>query len=188
MRYPRREREQPKFYSPSSSNMTQGIDRGEDSPTLSTIREAIDSVASQQWISAVQSELASLQQHSTCQPVHKPSGCKPITTKFVFNKKQRENGSIDRYKARLVARGFLHSPVVDFTAVRTALTVSVQKGMFIRQLDIKTAFLHGEIDSVVSVSPPTGLKEMGLKLCNADQVLRLNKGCMVFVRPHDYGI
>lgn len=65
----------------------------------------------------------------------------------------KSDGTVERYKARLVVRGFLQgvventfAPVIDFTIVRTALAIEVQKGFFIEQLDVRTAFLHGEVD------------------------------------------
>lgn len=48
------------------------------------------------------------------------------------------------------------SPVVDFTTVRTAIALAVQNGSLIHQMDVCTAFLHGEIDTEVYLLPPVG--------------------------------
>lgn len=80
--------------------------------------------------------------------------------------------------ARLVVKGFLqgivddsYAPVSDFTTVRTFSAVGVQKQYFIEQLDVKTAFLHGELDTEVYVHPPSGTS-----ICSDDKVLLLKKG------------
>lgn len=92
-----------------------------------------------------------------------------------------KSGWVDR--ARSLVRGFLkglvedvYAPVVDFTSVRTALTVAVQKDFCLRQLDVRTALLHGDIDQLVFISPPSGLEEMGIQLCKNGEVLKLQKG------------
>lgn len=64
-----------------------------------------------------------------------PEGVKPMKTRFVFDKKIHSDGSVARYKARLVVQGFLqgfvdmtYAPVVDFSIVRAALSIAVQRG------------------------------------------------------------
>lgn len=87
-------------------------------------------------------------------------------------------GSVSKYKARLVVRGYLqgeventYAPVVDFTIVRIALTLAVQRGYVIHQMDAATAFLHGDVDEDIYVIPPEDTQ-----ICNASQVLKLNRG------------
>lgn len=65
---------------------------------------------------------------------------------------------------------------MDFTLVRSALAVAIQNRMYAHQLDIRTAFLHGDIDGTVYVSPPDGLDGIGVTLCSRRQTLRLQKG------------
>ena len=79
----------------------------------------------------------------------------------------------------MVVKGFLqgnieqtYSPVVDFSKVPAALAVAVQKNLRVHQRDVRTAFLHGKIDSDVYIRPPRG---DGIKLCS-NQSLKLNKG------------
>ena len=63
------------------------------------------------------------------------------------------------------------APVVDFSAVRIALAVSVQKGHLVHQMDVLTAFLHGEIDNDVYIYPRSGVD-----ICGANECLKLKKG------------
>ena len=96
----------------------------------------------------------------------------------MFKRKYNPDGSVSRQKARIVVKGFLQgrvldtfAPVVDFNAVRIALSLAVQKGLDIHQLDIRTAFLHGDIDDDVYVSAPDGLP-----ICCPTEALKLEKG------------
>ena len=65
---------------------------------------------------------------------------------------------------------------MKFTSVRIDIAIAVQKGLKLHQLDIRTAFLHGEINGTVFISPPPGWEHMGLKLCSKTDVLQLKKG------------
>ena len=62
-------------------------------------------------------------------------------------------------------------PVVDFDVIRTVLFVAVQRGLHVHQLNVKTSFLHGEIDEETFIKPP-----VGLSICEADEVLLLREG------------
>ena len=64
-----------------------------------------------------------------------------------------------------------YAPVADLTTVRVVLAVGIQRGYVMHQLDVKTAFVHGEMDSQVYVSPP-----QGISICTETEVLNLKKG------------
>jgi hypothetical protein len=82
-----------------------------------------------------------------------------VGCKWVFKLKQKPDGSIDRYKARLVAKGFTQrhgidytdtfSPVVKPTTVHLILSIAMSRGWFLRQMDVKNPFLHGDIQEEV---------------------------------------
>ena len=131
-----------------------------------------------EWKEAIDSELESLKKHGTWEVVAQPDGVKVLPTRFVFICKHGENGKVIRHKARIVVRCFLEGdveqtfdPVVDFATVRTCLAVALQKGYSVQQLDVPTAFLHGEIDNDVYIKPPRGVE-----FCEEGQVLKLQRG------------
>ena len=108
------------------------------------------------WIKAMEEEMVALDRNQTWELVLKPKDVKPISCKWVYKTKRRTNGSIERHKARLVARGFSQqygldydetfSPVAKLTTVRVLLALAASKNWNLWQMDVKNAFLHGELD------------------------------------------
>ena len=81
----------------------------------------------------------------------------------MFKQKMNKDGTVERYKARLVVKGFMqglvdntYAPVVDFTTVKVALAVAIQTTYYVHQMDVKNAFLHWNIDEDVFIHPPVG--------------------------------
>jgi hypothetical protein len=113
-------------------------------------------LADDKWCQAMQDEFLALRQNNTWTLVPKPHGQNIISCKWVFRVKQHLDGSIDKLKARLVARGFTQqygidchetfSPVVKPATVRLVLSLAVSRGWHTRQIDISNAFLHGFLD------------------------------------------
>lgn len=172
-RYPQRERKQVRFFDPSAANVA--VSRGEPD----SLREAMESKDAALWDEAIQSELSSLRLHGTWTVVKRPEGVIPLQSRFVFKKKMLDDGTVGRYKARLVVKGYMQgnvdhtfAPVVDFSTVRTALCVAVQQKYHIDQMDVRTAFLHGEINEEVYILPPAG-SPVNLQ---PDETLKLQKG------------
>ena len=177
-RYPRRERRPPLPYSPQANVASAFAMMDATEVETSTVKQALAGEGAAFWRAAIESELKSLSQHDTWEVVDRPEGAKPLSTRFVFARKREEFGKVIRYKARLVVRGFLQgdveqtfAPVVDFTTIRTSIAVAVKKRYIIQQMDVRTAFLHGEIDSDVYITAPDGLD-----LCESDKVLKLRRG------------
>ncbi|KAL0458662.1 UNVERIFIED_CONTAM: Retrovirus-related Pol polyprotein from transposon RE1 [Sesamum latifolium] len=114
----------------------------------------------------MEEELAALERNQTWELVPKLNDVKPISCKWVYKIKRRTDGSIERHKARLVARGFSQqygldydetfSPVAKLTTVRVLLALAASKNWNLWQMDVKNAFLHGELDREIYMNQPTG--------------------------------
>lgn len=134
-----------------------------------TREEALQSENAQDWIQAMDDEMASLHANSTWQLEQLPDGVKSIPCKWVFKVKHDAQGNIERFKARLVAKGYKQQAGVDFDEVyaptskyatlRALLALAAAEDMEIHQLDIKTAFLNGELEETVYMQQPPGYEE-----------------------------
>ena len=126
-------------------------------------------------------ELEALERTSTWELVPLPLGAIPITCKWVFKVKTRSDGSVKRYKARLVARGFQQeqgrdydetfAPVAHMTTVRTLIAVAAVRHWSLFQLDVKNAFLHGDLQQEVYMLPPPGLSSPSGLVCRLRRAL-----------------
>ena len=132
------------------------------------------------WHHAMHVKLEALQQNHTWSMVPLPPGHKPIGCNWVYKIKYKSDGTIERYKARLVAKGYTQiegvdyqetfSPTAKLTTLRCLLTVASSRNWYIHQLDVQNAFLHGDLNEVVYMTPPPGLRRQGENI-----VCRLNK-------------
>jgi hypothetical protein len=82
--------------------------------TPTTIEEAFSSPDADSWKEAVRSEMESIMSNSTWEVVDHPYGCKPIGCKWVYKKNLMPDGTIERYKERLVAKGYTQKEGEDF--------------------------------------------------------------------------
>jgi len=136
----------------------------EDMPT--TIVEAYSSPDTDLWKEAVRSEMEYIMSNRTWEVVDRPYGCQPIGCKWIFKKKLRPNGTIERYKVRLVAKGYTqkegedffdtYSPVARLTIICTLIAVAASYSLIINQMDVKTYFLNGDLDEEIYMDQPEG--------------------------------
>jgi hypothetical protein len=104
-----------------------------------------------------------------------------VRNKWVFKIKQNPDGSIERYKTRLVAKGFnqlfgidyhdTFSPIIKPATIRLLLALAIQFDWHIKQLDVFNTFLHGILDEVVYMEQPQGFVDPKFP----DHVCRLHK-------------
>ena len=134
-----------------------------------TYNEAVKSSEAQKWREAMNDEMQSLLKNQTWKLADLPKGKKAIGCKWIFAKKEGfPDKSNVRYKARLVAKGYaqkegidyneVFSPVVKHTSIRVLLALVAQMDMELVQLDVKTAFLHGDLEEEIYMSQPEGFK------------------------------
>ncbi len=167
-RYPSRQRRAPtQVYKAQAAKATQL-----EEPQ--TFAEAMNAPDSAQWKRAMDEEMVSLHENSTWSLEQMPLGVKPIPVKWVYKIKKDASGNIERYKARLVAKGFMQQEGVDYnevfapvskhTTLRTLLAKVAAEGMELHQLDIKTAFLNGELEETIYMQQPEGYSEGGTNM------------------------
>jgi len=145
----------------------------------SSLSEALRTPESEKWRAAADDEYNSLIKNKTWDLVKLPSGRQPITSRWVFKVKPQGDGT-ERYKCRLVARGFSQrfgydyqetfSPVVKMETIRILLCIGHQLRFTTEQLDVETAFLHGELQEEIYMIQPEGYQQGGDEI-----VCRLNK-------------
>ena len=135
------------------------------------------------WKTAMQAEFDSIEKNQTWDLVDLPKGKRAIGTKWVYKIKRHADGSIDRYKARLVAKGYAQKKGIDYdetfaptsrmTTLRCVAALAAHRGWVVHQLDIKTAFLHGDLEEEVYVQQPHGFAAHGLegKVCRLKKAL-----------------
>jgi len=141
----------------------------DDVPT--TLADAYASSDADYWKEAVRSEMDSIMTNETWEITERPVGCKPIGCKWIFKKKMRPDGTIEKYKARLVAKGFTqkegedyfdtYSPVARLTTIRVLIALAASYGLHIHQMDVKTAFLNGELEEEIYMEQPDGFVAKG---------------------------
>ncbi|KAM0047020.1 putative RNA-directed DNA polymerase [Helianthus debilis subsp. tardiflorus] len=124
-----------------------------------------------EWMKAMRAEIESINKNNTWSLTELPRGAKAISLKWVFKVKRNANGSLNKHKARLVAKGYVQQPGVDFDevfapvarleTVRLLLSLAANEGWKLHHLDIKSAFLHGELKEEVYVVQPEGFVKEG---------------------------
>lgn len=126
----------------------------------------IQAIKFPEWKTAMESEMLALNRNQTWDLVPPPNHGNVVGNRWIFKIKRKADGSIDRYKARLVARGFTQeygldynetfSPVVKPITIRVVLSVAVSRGWKLNQLDVSNAFLNGELQETVYMVQPQG--------------------------------
>ena len=109
-----------------------------------TYKEAVNSTESLMWKEAIKSEIDSILHNHTWDLVNLPSGCKPLSSKWIFKRKRKVDGSIDKYKARLVIKGFrqtegldyfdTYSPLTRINSIRMVLAIVALKDLEVHQM------------------------------------------------------
>ncbi|KAE8297894.1 Copia protein Gag-int-pol protein Copia VLP protein Copia protease [Larimichthys crocea] len=136
-----------------------------------TMKEAMLSSNAKEWKEAADLEYESLLENETWDLVELPKDRKPIGQRWVFKVKHHSDGEVERYKCRLVAKGYSQnygvdydetfSPVVRFSSIRTLLSFAVQNNLHVHQMDVVTAFLNGHLEEEIYMEQPDGYIKPG---------------------------
>jgi len=116
------------------------------------------------WKKAAEEEINSLYENGTWELVLLPEGRKAVGSKWMFKIKRHADGSIERYKARVVAKRYSQHPGLDYTEVfaptfrmaslRTIIALSALKGWELHSIDISCAFLNGDLEEDIYMQQP----------------------------------
>lgn len=143
-----------------------------------TLAEAMRLPEAKQWMKAMQDELKIIEKNETWEEVEIKKNRRAIDCKWVYKVKYDEHGNVSKFKARLVAKGFTQKYGVDYDEVfapvarqqtlRMLLSVAGVRNYNVKQYDVESAFLNGEISEEIYMKQPPGFKKN-------DKVLRLKK-------------
>lgn len=142
---------------------------GPEIPTPKTYAEAVeDKQFGKLWRKAIQDELTALASNGTWEEVVPPKGVNIVTSKWVFKPKLNIDGSLEKAKARLVARGFTQrfgldfwdtfAPTVRYETLRTFLAIVTLFNMELHQIDINNAFTESRLREDIYMAPPDGVR------------------------------
>ncbi|KAL5762227.1 hypothetical protein ACOSP7_018491 [Xanthoceras sorbifolium] len=133
------------------------------------------------WQQAMAEELQALDKTHTWDMVDLPSNKTAVGCKWVYKIKTKFDGSVERHKARLVAKGFTQeygidyeetfAPVARLTSVRSLLAVAAVRRWNLFQMDVKNAFLNGDLTEEVYMKPPPGYDSPPNKVCRLRRAL-----------------
>ena len=167
----------PQRYSPSLHYLLL-TDAGE----LEHFAEAMQGSESIKWELAMEDEIKSLQKNKTWSLTKLPEGKKVLQNKWVYRLKEEPDGS-KRYKARLVVKGFqqrqgieftkIFSPIVKMTTIKVILSLVAAENLHLEQLDVKTGFLHGDLEEEIFMTNQKVLKYKAKRILYASFI----KGC-----------
>ncbi|KAL0642049.1 hypothetical protein Bca4012_102844 [Brassica carinata] len=140
-----------------------------------------EAMLDKEWKESVGAEAGAMIKNDTWYESELPKGKKAVSSRWIFTIKYLANGQIDRKKTRLVARGFTQTygedyidtfaPVAKLHTVRIVLSIATNLEWDLWQMDVKNAFLQGELEDEVYMLPPPGLEHLVKK----GNVLRLKK-------------
>ena len=143
--------------------------------------QAMESDDSSKWMEGMNEELKSMVHNGVWDLIELPNSCKPVGCKWVFKKKRDAKGNIERFKARLVAKGFTQkegiyykdtfSPVSKKDSLRIIMALVAHFDLELHQMDVKTAFLNGNLDEDIYMEQPEGFAKKG----NEHLVCKLKK-------------
>lgn len=146
-----------------------------------TVESAMARHDARSWKQAMQSEINSLAENDTWEIVNLPPNRRPINCKWVFKVKRDAKGNIMKHKARLVVKGCsqregidyseTYAPVVRYNSIRLLLSIATNLDLQIDQMDVVTAFLHGDIEEEIYMVQPEAFNDGTERVCRLKKSL-----------------
>ena len=125
------------------------------------VNEALSGPKAKEWIKAMEEEIESMKNNQVWDLVDLPPGRRSIENKWILKIKRKADGSIERYKARLVAKCYTQEERIDYedtfssivriTSVRLILAIVAHIDLELYQMDVKTIFLNKELDEEIYI-------------------------------------
>ena len=172
-----------------------------DTSDPKTITQALNGPNAEDWWKAMQREMGSIAKAGTWELCDLPADVpedQVVRCKWVFKRKEDEVENTTRFKARLVAKGYsqiqginyddTYSPVVRFTSIRVLFAFAARADLEVYHYDIETAFLHGDLDTIVYMFQPEGFisEDTKRKVCLLKKALHgLKQGSRAWNRRID---
>lgn len=168
-RYPRRQRTKPFWQRTGEFDLSANYVCFKGNRTIE-IPQHFDDVTlcddETEWRSAINDEVQSLLKNETWEVVNYRKGMKLLDSRWIFKKKYNQEKCV--YKARLVAKGYMqkegvdyvetYAPVARLQTIRILLAIGNKFDLEIEHLDVKTAFLNGDLEEEVYMRPPKGIE------------------------------
>jgi len=131
-----------------------------------TIQEAQKRDDWERWKEAVTEEIGRLESFGTWQLVKRPTNTNIVGCRWVFREKHDAEGKVAKYRARIVARGFTQefgvdyeetfAPVAKLPSIRAVIALAIQHSWELHQMDVKSAYLNGDLDKTIYMEIPPG--------------------------------
>ena len=171
-----------------------------------TFDEAIKSEYSEKWKIAMRDEIKSLLENQTWTLNQLPEKKTALKNKWVYKIKRTPGGEIERFKARLVVKGYsqkegigykeIFAPVVRYDSVRIILAIASMRKMHLWQFDVKTAFLYGRVEEDLYMEQPLGYSDGTNNVCKLHRSLYglkqasrcWNERFVLFVKSLDFKV
>jgi len=120
------------------------------------------------WKDAMNEEYELIMKNDVWDVVPRPKDKSMVTSKYLYKIKHGANGSVEKFKAKFVARGFsqkegvdydeILAPVARYTTIHLIIALAASQGWSLHQMDVKNAFLHGSLKEEVYVEHPKGFE------------------------------
>jgi len=151
------------------------VNMGNPDTPPTTHAEAMNRVDKEEWKKVMETEIRSMHANNAWILTELPPDRTALKNKWVCRIKRNPDGSIDKYRTRLVVKGCAQRPGIDFDetfspvtrldTVRTLLAVAAVEKMVMKQFDVSTAFLYGDLSEDIYMQQPEGYEDGTNRVC-----------------------